>query len=303
MMNAIALATNAATVEVTTTWKLIAVGIGIGLLVLLWLVIGVSGGPCRFWELAQGADKSLSTSKFQWLLWLVVILFAYVVLWVIRARAGDYSAITDVPANLMTVLGLSAATAVAAKGITVGYLGSGKIDKTAPANGDPKGGLLNDDSGFPELAKVQLIGFTLIAVGIFLATLFHQIHGKSVQTELRDIDSSLLVLMGLSQGGYVGKKLVSIATPVLYAPPSPASAARGAAVVVNGASLGPSQGATQLLFDGYPIPATNWSDNAITFNVPQDYPGGQNWPAAPVRIAVDVGGGRRSNEVLLTVTP
>jgi IPT/TIG domain len=292
----------ATTVQASTGWKLAAVGIGIALLGVLWIIVSVNSGDWRIWQLAEGADKSMSTSKFQWLLWLVVVLFAYTALWVLRAQAGDYSAITDVPANLMTVLGLSATTAVAAKGITVGYQQTGKVDKPKAEDGKASGGLLKDDSGFPELAKIQMMGFTILAVGIFLATLIHQIHSNPVQAELPNIDSSLLVLMGLSQGGYVGKKLVSIATPVLYAPPSPPTAAKGDAVTLNGASLGEKQTGSQLLLDGQPIPATNWSDASITFKVPAAYPAGGAWPRNPVKMAIDVGGGRRSNDVLLTIT-
>jgi IPT/TIG domain-containing protein len=299
-------ATAADTVAASTGWKLGAIGIGAGFLLLLWLVAIVLAPkgkrPWAPWRLAEGADGALSTSKFQWFVWLGVVLFAYVVLWTLRAQSGDYSAISDIPANVMTVLGLSAATAVAAKGITVGYLDAGKINKSdagkinsSADGGGAQGGLFTDDSGFPELAKIQLMGFTLIAVGIFVATLVHQLMGKAVTTTLPDIDSSLLVLMGLSQGGYVGKKLVSIATPVLYAPPAPASATANQEITVNGASLGQAQAASQLLFDGQPIPVESWADGEIKFKVPAHAPGS-------VRLAVDVGGGRRSNDVLLNVT-
>ena len=57
---------------------------------------------------------------------------------------GTYEAITDVPRNLLTVLGLSTLTAVGAKGITVGYKNAGNIAKTdaatAPAGTTPSGG-------------------------------------------------------------------------------------------------------------------------------------------------------------------
>ena len=58
-----------------------------------------------------------------------------------------------------------------------------------------------------------MIGFTFIAIGIFLATFIHQIQTNSLNAGLPNIDSSLLVLMGVSQGGYLGKKLVSVVTP------------------------------------------------------------------------------------------
>jgi hypothetical protein len=280
--------------------KTFAVLVGLGLLVLVWAYTWVRTGDWRAWKLAEGADKKLSTSKFQWFLWLFPVLFAYLVLWIIRAFGGEYAAITDVPANLMVVIGLSTGTALAAKGITVGYVDTGRIDKPSDGANQP-GGLLTDDSGFPELAKIQMMGFTFIAVGIFIATLIHQLRGNPVNTELPDIDTSLLVLMGLSQGGYVGKKLVSVTTPVLYAPVPP-EAAPGAEVTLNGASLGSAQGTSRLLLDGQDIPATTWSETSIKFSVPAAHPSGA-WPQGPVHLVVDVGGGRRSNDVVLAVTP
>jgi len=206
----------------TPAWKAVAFLIGLALLALLWVFIGVTNKKIGFrvWKLVKGADGSSSTSKFQWAVWLVVILFAYTVLWVLRARSGDYSAISTVPSNLLVVLGLSTTTAAAAKGITVGYLQSGRITKGTAAQA-PAGGVLKDDTGYPDLAKIQMIGFTFIAVGVFLATFIHEIHTNTFNSGLPNIDSSLLVLMGLSQGGYVGQKLVPSTTHTAVASPAP----------------------------------------------------------------------------------
>jgi hypothetical protein len=219
-----------AAAQVSSGWKLVAVLIGFALLALLWAFIGLTNKQIgwKVWKVVEGTDGRSSASKFQWSVWLVAILFAYTVLWVLRARAGHYGAITVIPANLLTVLGLSTATTAAAKGITVGYLQSGRITKATGAQSS-QGGILQDDTGFPELAKIQMIGFTFISVGIFLATLIHQIHSNPVQTGLPNIDSSLLALMGISQGGYLGKKLVSVLpsrnSPTDQAPAAPAPAA------------------------------------------------------------------------------
>jgi hypothetical protein len=217
-----------AVTTVTTGWKWIAVLIGLGVLLLLYLVVGLTSGwnPLK---LVQGADGPSSTSKFQWLVWLVVILFSYSTLWVLKAKQGDWTAITDVPNHVLTVLGLSTVTMAAAKGITYGYTVSGRsTTKSAltPAPGSaaavgnasattptvtasPTGGLTQDDNGAPDLSKIQMLGFTFVAVGIFIASVVHQIASTPPITALPDIDTSLLVLMGLSQGGYVAKKIVS----------------------------------------------------------------------------------------------
>lgn len=197
--------------HVSTGWKWLAVLIGFAVIAFLWALIGLTNEPFgwRVWRLVEGEDGSPSTSKFQWLLWMSVILFAYTVLWVLRARSGNYHLATPVPKNLLTLLGLSTATAAAAKGITTGYVQAGRISK----GGTPQkglAGLLNDDQGFPELAKIQMVGFTFLAAGIFIVSLVHQILSDPVQTGLPNIDTSLLALMGVSHGGYLGKKIVSM---------------------------------------------------------------------------------------------
>src|SRR5439155_5573352 len=147
----------------------------------------------------------------------------------------------------------------------------------APAAGasqpNPPGGVMSDDTGIPELAKIQLVGFTFVAVGIFVATLIHQIATNPSVTALPNIDSSLLVLMGISQGGYLGKKLVSYGSPMLN-PIVPPIAAPSTQVTITGASLGATPMGSQLILDGTPIGVGTWTDSAITFAVPNQYPVG-----------------------------
>ena len=220
----------ASATSVSTGWKWLAVLIALGVLLLVYIWTGLTS-TWNPGKLVEGADGLPSTSKFQWLVWIVVVLFSYAALWVLRAKQGNYSAITNVPGNVLTVLGFSTATMAAAKGITVGYVNSGRSTTKAPVPPVPgsavavaasvvppsvapdapavAGGLLKDDAGVPELAKIQMIGFTFVAVGIFLATVIHQIASNPPHTSLPNIDASLLALMGISQAGYLGKKIVS----------------------------------------------------------------------------------------------
>jgi hypothetical protein len=317
-----AAASASASPAISPGWKWGAAGIGLGFLLFLYLVTMATMNAKTgkgLWkrlfslQLVEGADGSPSTSKLQWLLWLAVILFAYIVLWVLRAAQGNYSAISNVPVNVLTVLGFSTGTAVAAKGITWGYVQNGLVAKTQPP--DPpqgqagagggatvgQGGILQDDSGVPELAKVQMMGFTLIALGIFLTTVVHEIVTNKVGAGLPNIDSSLLVLMGISQGGYLGKKLVTFSPPTLYAP-SPPKGSAGTLVSLPGVNLGSQPG--QLLMNGSPTDFTNWSSTAITFTVTdRDPASGNPWGGADtvVPLAVSVMG-QASNSVPFTVT-
>ena len=311
-MNVVASAT------VTPGSKWIAVLSGLGVLVFLYIVTAVSSGQWNPWKYVEGADGWASTSKLQWLLWIVVILFAYTALWVLRAGQGHYSAISQVPVNLLTVLGFSTGTAAAAKGITSAYVQSNRVAKpakpTAPAGGaapagavavawppGAKPGILNDDSGVPELAKIQVMGFTLVAIGIYVATVIHQIVSNPAITSLPNIDASLLVLMGISQGGYLGKKLVTFGSPTLYAP-DPQKAAAGDTVTLNGANLGPSPAGSLLTLNGESIPFKQWSNSAIVFDVPTNDPAtSAAWnPPQEAQLAIVVNG-QSSNPATFTV--
>src|SRR6266566_563205 len=175
-----------------------AVLCGLGLLLLLFLAVAIAApkGQRSPWQLVKGADGAASTSKFQWFLWLVVVLFAYTALWVLRAEQGNFSALNQLPVNVLTVLGFSTGTAAVAKGITSAYVQSGRVAKQDPSQGSVQGGIFQDDSNTPELAKIQMVGFTVIAIGIFVITVIHQIITNQVTAGLPNIDATLMVLMG-----------------------------------------------------------------------------------------------------------
>ena len=197
--------------SVSSDWRYYAVLIAVVFVMLLFVgtSVVVGGRNSRaFGSLFRGDDGMSSTSKFQWLAWLAAVLFAYVALWILRASTGHYGAIQHVPTNVLTVLGFSSVTMATAKGIKVSYLSAQKVTPAPPGS---TGGLVKDDNGVPELAKLQIVGFTLVALGIFLATVVHEIATANVGgLALPDIDTSLLALMGISQGGYLAKKLVTI---------------------------------------------------------------------------------------------
>ena len=161
-----------------------------------------------------GTDGRVSTSKFQWFAWIAVILFAYAALWVLRAEQGEFGALGVAPAGLLTVLGFSTGTAVAAKAITSAYVRSGRVMKPSVVLLEGRAsGLFQDDRGAPDLAKIQMIVITLITIGVFLGTVIHQIVTSPGVTSLPDIDTFLVVLAGLSQAGYLGWKLATADAP------------------------------------------------------------------------------------------
>ena len=182
--------------------------IGVGSLVMLWLIYGVASNWSP-WKLVEGADGRPSTSKFQFWLWTGVIIFAYTAIYSMKVKAGFFDPIADIPKNVLIAMGMSVLTATAAKGITVSYISSARLTKTAATPGTSGiGAIFQDDNGFPDLSKVQIVAWTLIAIATYLIAVANRIQTANFQS-LPDIDSALMVLMGLGHGAYLGKKLVS----------------------------------------------------------------------------------------------
>jgi len=154
-----------------------------------------------------GYDGATSSSKFQFFLWTLVVLYAYIVI-VVDAyyNHSNVQLGISIPQNLILVMGLSATTMLAAKGITSNYADTEKVDKSDTV----KGGLFLDDSGYPDLAKIQLMSWTFIGIGIFLLKTLNGIIGSTeALTAVPDIDGTLVALMGIGEGAYIGKKIIT----------------------------------------------------------------------------------------------
>jgi len=155
----------------------------------------------------KGYDGATSTSKLQFLLWTVAVLYAYIIIVIDAYYNHNIVSIgLSVPQNLILAMGLSATTMLAAKGISTNYADTNTIDKSDTT----KGGLFFDDDGYPDLAKIQLMAWTFVGIGIFLLKTLNDVVGSTgISAQLPDIDSTLLALMGIGQGSYVGKKIIT----------------------------------------------------------------------------------------------
>lgn len=182
-------------------------------LLVLWLVYRISSGRWNPYEIVRGADRRPSTSLAQIALWTVVVLPCYAAIWTANWRGGHMGGL-GLPANLLAVLGIATSTAVGARALyLVGDATTPEVDPNAP-----RGGLVTDDFGDPELVKIQLLGWTLLAIGIFCIGVIHTIrvtvgYPGHPPGSLPDIDAALLTLMGISHAGYFGKRAVDRKTP------------------------------------------------------------------------------------------
>src|SRR5437660_8951861 len=147
----------------TTLWWAYGAGLA-AILVLILAVFFVAlsqNKPLgeRLLSIIEGQDGKLSTSKFQWFAWTVVVVGGFSALFMARLLRHDMTDV-NVPSNILLALGFSAVTMTTAKGITSAYVAGGKVDKSATK----QGGLLTDDDGIADLSKVQLMTWTVIAI-------------------------------------------------------------------------------------------------------------------------------------------
>jgi hypothetical protein len=190
--------------------------------------------PRPFVDLISGADGRWSTSKAGVLLWTGAIWFAFLA--ILFHTQGDGIKGAVLKGEYFVVLGIPAATALAAAGITTNKLNQGETDKPQqPANGNPISGvaeIVSDDSGRTDLLDFQYFGFNLILLGFFFLQFFgHPGAG------LPDLPDTLLGLSGVAAATYVGKKgLTTDVGPVIRSV-VPGKAPRDAAITIRGVNL------------------------------------------------------------------
>jgi hypothetical protein len=320
-----------------------AVYAAISLLVLL-ILYRILTGTFNVFKVIEGADGRPSTSKLQFWAWTVVALVAYVMIFAARAEKGYLSA-PDVPPNLLLAMGFSVITAVGAKAITTSQIKNGQLAKTsvgaaaAAASGPTTvagatkptaaavtnlelavqstsglGGLAKEDDGTIDLSKVQLLAWTVVAIGVYAISLFSVVAATKALAQdtvvdfgklpaFPDISPALVVLMGLGQAAYLGRKLVTTDTPRISGL-VPSSGSIDTQVKVLGASFGDNGVGSQVTLDGMPIAMnTTWSDNQITFCFPSKRPDTGNWkPGDTVQVGVIAGGIYSANSYPFTIT-
>jgi competence protein ComEC len=254
---------------------------GLGILLLFWILSGVVTRSTSLWALAYSENpespKKLSASKFQALVWTWVTLFAYGSIFGMRLITtesnGPIQELPEIPLNLLVLMGLSAVTAAGSKGITISYKSQGLIPEKS-------GGLTTNPSGEGDLIKTQMLVWTIVAAGIYLITLINSISNGIL--DLPDIDGALLVLMGISQGAYVGNKLVS--TSVTKTPKIievlPLKGFTNTTITIMGENFGNEQGDSFVALNdtvvGKSDPAlVSWSDYKIQVMIPKTFEEGE----------------------------
>lgn len=148
-----------------------------------------------------GAKNPYSLARTQMAVWFVVVLAAYMFIWLVT---GELDSLTPTVIGLM---GISAATAVAGTTIGAGKAAVAAAEaKEQPATPAPPAvasvgffeDILSDQNGL-SLARMQIAAWTMILAIIFIRSVYQDL-------TMPQFDATLLGLMGISNGTYLGFK-------------------------------------------------------------------------------------------------
>lgn len=176
------------------------------------------------------------------------------------------------------------------------------VEKPLPPAGDLRYAV-TDDAGRSDFTKIQLLTWTVIAIALYLWQVSKIVLSGKPPTGLPGIDPSLVVLMGLSQGAYMGRKLVPDTTPWLLSLDLKTATASeigvGKEVRIGGKNFGGTQGGSLVTLNETPMPfqVVSWSGEEIKFILKAQLPPGTTY------VGIVAGGQMSANALPLVVIP
>lgn len=163
----------------------------LGLLLAIAIVILVSAASTdmlRDGPAIDGVRRSYSLARSQMAWWFFLTVISYSFIWMIT---GDRDTI---PPSLLGLMGISAATALVAAAIP------DRKERAPRASSGWWRDIVKDEDGAVALDRLQIVVWTLVLSGIFLTSVVWEL-------TMPEFGTTLLALMGISSGTYVGFKL------------------------------------------------------------------------------------------------
>ena len=147
-------------------------------------------------RLAQHPSQRFSLSNVQILLWTLLVLYALAFVWIANGM------LLDISSGVLILLGISGGTSILVRGVE----NMGNTTMT-PMTDTPKlKDLITNEKGDFDLLRFQMLGFTLFTLAYSFISV--------IRSEgLPEIPPNLYLLMGISNGAYVGGKIADNMTP------------------------------------------------------------------------------------------
>ena len=135
----------------------------------------------------DGARQPYSLARVQMAWWFFLLVVGYVLIWIVT---GERDSIAP---SLLGLVGISAATALASVAVTP----AGRRTSTTKGFWSD---LVTGDNGVVAFDRLQVVVWTLILGGIFLMSVLWDL-------TMPEFSATMLALMGISSGTYIGFKL------------------------------------------------------------------------------------------------
>jgi hypothetical protein len=211
---------------------LILSGIITAVLTIVAILLINRAKSLSLYEAIKSKDEFPSLANLQVFMWSVVIVFAFLTVYLVRVLGGVFDPPTGIlPENILKILGISALVPAASLGLNSykygdAYIASIGVAPLATGNraqrfADLK--MKNDwssillEGGSSSVTRLQMFVWTWIGIFIYLTVFFGTLYTLTLsssptqlnEVRLPDVDPTLVVLMGISQGSFVAGKSAS----------------------------------------------------------------------------------------------
>ncbi|MCB1189711.1 MAG: hypothetical protein H7A23_08965 [Leptospiraceae bacterium] len=239
------------------SYKLRAGSLSVFVVLLFLFLIGVIVKKYNYVNLIlmDKTTQTYSLSKFQAFSWTIVLVGSYFYVAICHALFLRNGIIPDFNPSLLVLMGVSYG----------GLLGANALGKTKNERIDTEPELSNliCDGGMIDLSRLQLFCFTIISILIYLYTLYT----TNVLDGLPDLPPTLLGLLGVSQGGYLGGKVMGGKISINQITPEKIVFGKTPRVVLVGSGF---VAETKVIFEGYDTIKTEYlNPTSIAFIIPE----------------------------------
>jgi hypothetical protein len=211
---------------------LISSGIITAVLTIVAILLINRAKSLSLYEAIKSRDEFPSLENLQVFMWSVVIVFAFLTVYLVRVLGWVFDPPTGIlPENILKILGISAIVPAASSGLNSYKYGAVNIASIgvaplATGNTAQRFAYLktkNDwssillEGGSSSITRLQMFVWTWIGIFIYLTVFFGTLYTLTLsssttqlnEVRLPDVDPTLVVLMGISQGSFVAGKVTS----------------------------------------------------------------------------------------------
>ncbi len=170
----------------------------------------------RFTDLIREADGYPSLARLQFLCWTIIVIFCFTTASMVRLLGGlsEPPGATMIPENLLLLMGISVSVTPISAYMTNAKYGDPKPEdlKRSKLDSRPWSSMLLENK-MPSLSRFQMLSWTVLSIILYFSSFYIQLATLDISQlgnfNLPDIDFTMVALMGLSQGAYIGGKFVS----------------------------------------------------------------------------------------------